>query len=68
MNMPEPLHFIGEDLAPGVKLGGLISHLMTDVEVTCFPKNLPEYIEVDISSLVMDANIRLSELVLPEGV
>lgn len=68
MNMPVPLHFIGEDLAPGVKLGGLISHLMTDVEVTCLPKNLPEYIEVDVSSLVMDANIRLSELVLPEGV
>ena len=68
MTMSVPLHFIGEDVAPGVKLGGLISHLMTDIEVTCLPKNLPEYIEVDVSSLVMDATIRLSELVLPEGV
>ena len=63
MTMSVPLHFIGEDIAPGVKLGGLIAHLMIDVEVTCFPEDLPEYIEVDVSLLVMDASIYLSELI-----
>jgi large subunit ribosomal protein L25 len=68
MTMSIPLHFIGEDVAPGVKEGGLVAHLMTDAEVSCLPKDLPEYIEVDVSALVMDASIHLSELVLPKGV
>ncbi len=64
-----PLHFLGEDVAPGVKLGGgKVSHLMTDVEVTCLPKNLPEFIEVDVSALELDQMVHLSELKLPEGV
>jgi large subunit ribosomal protein L25 len=68
MTMTIPLHFIGEDVAPGVKEGGLVAHLMSDVEVSCLPKDLPEYIEVDVSALEMDASIHLSELVLPKGV
>ncbi|OUR65607.1 50S ribosomal protein L25/general stress protein Ctc [Methylophaga sp. 42_25_T18] len=68
MTMTIPLHFIGEDVAPGVKEGGLVAHLMTDVEVSCLPKDLPEYIEVDVSAVEMDASIHLSELVLPNGV
>ena len=68
MTMSVPLHFIGEDVAPGVKEGGLVAHLRTDAEVSCLPKDLPEYIEVDISTLEMDASIHLSELVLPKGV
>ncbi len=68
MTMTVPLHFIGEDVAPGVKAGGLVSHLMTDVEVSCLPKDLPEYVEVDVSALEMDASIHLSELVMPKGV
>lgn len=68
MTMAIPLHFIGEDVAPGVKAGGLVAHLMTDAEVSCLPKDLPEYIEVDVSALEMDASIHLSELVLPKGV
>jgi large subunit ribosomal protein L25 len=68
MTMTIPLHFVGEDVAPGVKEGGLVSHLMTDVEVSCLPKDLPEYIEVDVSALEMDASIHLSELVLPKDV
>ncbi len=67
--MNVPLHFIGEDTAPGVKLeGGQVSHLMNDIEIRCLPADLPEYIEVDISKLGMDEAIHLSEIKLPKGV
>ncbi|MEM9689977.1 MAG: 50S ribosomal protein L25/general stress protein Ctc [Pseudomonadota bacterium] len=69
IRMNVPLHFLGEDVAPGVKLaGGKVSHLRTDVEVTCLPKHLPEFIEVDVSALELDEMIHLSELKLPNGV
>jgi len=68
MTMTVQLHFIGEDVAPGVKEGGAVSHLMTDVEISCLPKDLPEYIEIDISTLELDHSIHLTELVLPKGV
>jgi large subunit ribosomal protein L25 len=68
MTMTVPLHFIGDDVAPGVKAGGKVSHLMTDVEISCLPKDLPEYIEVDTSAIELDGSIHLSELVLPKGV
>ena len=60
MTMTVQLHFLGEDVAPGVKGGGLVSHLMTDVEISCLPKDLPEYIEVDVSALDLDQSIHLS--------
>jgi large subunit ribosomal protein L25 len=63
-----PLHFIGEDAAPGVKAGGLVSHELTDVLVECLPKNLPEFIEIDISALDVGDSIHLSGLTVPEGV
>jgi large subunit ribosomal protein L25 len=69
IRMNVPLHFIGEDVAPGVKLGGgSVSHLMTDVEIVCLPRYLPEYIDVDVSELELDAMLSLSDLELPEGV
>lgn len=68
MTMVVQLHFIGGDDAPGVKEGGAVSHLISDVEISCLPKDLPEYIEVDISVLELDNSIHLSELVLPKGV
>ena len=68
MTMTVQLHFMGDELAPGIKAGGKMSHLMSDVEISCLPKDLPEYIEVDTSTLELDAAIHLSELVLPEGV
>jgi len=69
MTMTVQLHFIGDDIAPGVKVdGGKLTHLMSDVEISCLPKDLPEYIEVDTSTLELDASIHLSELVLPKGV
>jgi len=64
-----PLHFKGEAVSPGVKTqGGIVSHLRTQVEVTCLPKDLPEFIEVDMSGLSLNESIHLSELKLPEGV
>jgi len=69
IKMNVPLHFIGEEVAIGVKQGGgKVSHLMTDVEVVCLPKHLPEYIDVDVSELELDAMLSMSDIVLPEGV
>ena len=69
MHVNVPLHFINEDIAPGVKTeGGAISHLMTEVEVVCLPKDIPEFIEVDISELHMGEIVHLSDLKMPAGV
>jgi len=69
IKMNVPLHFIGEDAAPGIKTGGgSISRLLNDVEVSCLPKYLPEYLEVDISELELDEMLNLSDIKLPEGV
>ena len=64
-----PLHFIGEDVAPGVKLhNGIVNHLMKHVDLTCLAKDLPEYIEVDVSPLDVGESVHLSNLKLPSGV
>jgi large subunit ribosomal protein L25 len=57
-----PIHFVGEDVCPGVKAGGLVMHELTDVEIECFPKDLPEYIEVDMSGLEFGDTVHLSDL------
>ncbi len=63
-----PLHFIGEDITPGVKAGGLVSHDLTEVLIECLPKDLPEFIEVDISGMEIGDAQHLSDLKVPEGV
>ena len=69
IRMNVPLHFTGEDVAPGVKTGGgSVSHLMTDVEVLCLPKDLPEFIEIDVSALELNEMLHMSDIKLPEGV
>ncbi|MEJ2317344.1 MAG: 50S ribosomal protein L25/general stress protein Ctc [Gammaproteobacteria bacterium] len=68
IKMQVPLHFINEETAPGVKGGGTSSHNMTEVEISCLPANLPEYIEIDCGGLELGDSIHLSELSLPEGV
>jgi large subunit ribosomal protein L25 len=68
IKMQVPLHFLGEDVAPGVKEGGLVSHELTEVEVECLPRDLPEYIDIDISALELGESVHLSELTVPEGV
>ena len=67
IHMHVPLHFINEEDCPGRKIGGIVTHLLIEVEVGCLPKDLPEYIEVDMASLDVGDSVHLSELVLPEG-
>lgn len=69
LRMVVPVHFVGEDVAPGVKLGGgVVSHLMPEVEIECLAKDLPEFIQIDVSDLGLDHPLHLSDLKLPAGV
>jgi len=69
INVTIPFNFINEDIAPGVKIdGGIISHLMTEIEVICLPADIPENITVDLAELPLDHPIHVTELTLPEGV
>ncbi|MDJ0794919.1 MAG: 50S ribosomal protein L25/general stress protein Ctc [Woeseiaceae bacterium] len=69
IKMLVPIHFLGEDVAKGVKLGGgKVMHLLNEIEVVCLPKDLPEYIDIDVSELELDEMIKLSEISLPKGV
>jgi len=69
VHVHSPLHFVGEDVSPGVKSeGGVISHVIMEVELECLPKNIPEFIEVDLSGMHVGDIIHLSDLKLPEGV
>jgi len=68
LRMHVPLHFLGEDVAPGVKEGGMVSHNLIEAEIECLPADLPEYLEVDISELPLNGLVHLSEIKLPEGV
>ena len=69
LHMKIPLHFDGADEAPGVKVdGGILAHAITELDITCLPKDLPEYIAVDVSELGMNESIHLSDITLPEGV
>jgi large subunit ribosomal protein L25 len=68
LHMHVPLHFVGAENAPGLKEGGAFSHHVNDVEVSCFPADLPEFIEIDLSQFMLDQVMHLSELKLPKGV
>jgi len=64
-----PVHFKGEAVAPGVKTqGGIVSHLIQDVEVSCLPKDLPEFLELDLSGMNLNETLHLSDIPLPGGV
>jgi len=68
IHMHVPVHFLNEDTCVGVKAGGLVSHLMTSVDVACKAKDLPEFIAVDIAALEVGASLHLSDIDLPAGV
>ena len=68
IRMTVPLHFEGEERCPGVKTGGTLLRGMSDLEVECLPKDLPEYIAVDVSDMQIDDVIHLSEVKMPAGV
>ena len=64
-----PLHFINEDICAGVKVeGGVVSHLINNIEISCLASNLPEFIEVDVENLEIGDTLTLSQLKLGEGV
>jgi large subunit ribosomal protein L25 len=64
-----PLHFVNGDVAPAVKLSGqIISHVITELEITCLPADLPQFIEVDLGKMLGGTSLHLSEITLPKGV
>lgn len=69
IHMKVPLHFINADIAPGVKVsGGIVSHIRNDIDVSCLPKDLPEFIEVDLKDLASGHSLHISHIKLPAGV
>ena len=68
INMHVPLHFAGREETPGTKAGGILSTLVSDVEIVCLPSQLPEYLEIDVSGMEIGDLFRLSDIKLPEGV
>jgi large subunit ribosomal protein L25 len=64
-----PFHFLNAETAPGVKIGGgIVAHILTEAEVSCLPKDLPEFIEVDLAALEIGHSVHLSQISLAKGV
>ena len=64
-----PLHFLNGETSPAVKLGGaLISHVMNELEISCLPANLPQFIEVDLGQMIAGEIVHLADIKLPKGV
>jgi large subunit ribosomal protein L25 len=64
-----PIHFKGAAQSPGVKTqGGIVHHMIQDVEVSCLPANLPEFLELDLSNMNLNDSLHLSDIPLPAGV
>jgi large subunit ribosomal protein L25 len=64
-----PIHFKGESISPGVKTeGGVVSHMLSDVEITCLPKDLPEFLEIDLSGMHLNETKFLADVPVPNGV
>lgn len=69
LHIAVPIHFVGHDEAPGVKTeGGILSHSLTEVDVSCLPADLPEYLEIDVSGLHLHDSLYLSDIEVPKGV
>ena len=69
IHMKVPLHFINGDISPAVKLSGaIISHIFNEVDVLCLPKDLPEFIEVDLKELTVGHSLHLADVKAPNGI
>jgi large subunit ribosomal protein L25 len=67
--MKVPLHFVNAEVSPAVKLhGAIVSHVLAELDIACLPKDLPEFIEVDLSELDTGHSLHVSALKLPSGV
>src|SRR5467141_5101072 len=69
IHMKVPLHFVNADKSPGVKeQGGVVSHVLNELDLVCLPDDLPEYIEVDLGNLAVGHSMHVRDLALPKGV
>ena len=69
IHMKVPLHFVNAEKSPGVKeQGGVVNHVMNELDITCFPDDLPEYIEVDLSALSVGHSLHIRDVPMPKGV
>jgi large subunit ribosomal protein L25 len=69
IHMKVPLHFVNAEVSPGVKLsGGIVSHVFTELDISCLPKDLPEFIEVDLIDLSANNSVHLKDLKMSPGV
>lgn len=69
IHMKVPLHFVNAEVSPGVKLsGGIVSHVFTELDISCLPKDLPEFIEVDLIDISANNSVHLKDLKMPPGV
>lgn len=69
IHMKVPLHFINADIAPGVKLqGGVVSHVLNELNIMCLPADLPEFVEVDMKDVSVGHSVHVKDLNLPKGV
>jgi large subunit ribosomal protein L25 len=69
LHMKVPLHFVNAEKSPGVKdQGGVVSHVLNEIDITCLPDDLPEFVEVDLGSLAVGNSIHARDLALPKGV
>jgi large subunit ribosomal protein L25 len=69
IHMKVPLHFVNAEISPAVKVtGAIVSHVITELDVACLPKDLPEFIDVDLSTLDVGNSVHVSALTLPQGV
>ena len=69
IHMKVPLHFVNAESSPGVKeQGGIVNHVLNELDVVCFPDDLPEFVEVDLGGLAVGKSLHVRELQLPKGV
>src|SRR6476469_6159418 len=69
IHMKVPLHFVNAEKSPGVKeQGGVVNHVLNELDIVCFPDDLPEFVEVDLSSLSVGRSLHVRELQMPKGV
>ncbi len=68
MTIKVPVHLVGEEEAPGLVEGGILTQSINEIDITCLPKDLPEYLEVNIAQLEMNSSMHMSDIILPESV
>ncbi len=69
IHMKVPLHFVNAEICPGVKIGGgVVNHIMNEIDVRCLPDDLPEFIEVNLERLELNHSMHINEVALPKGV